>query len=118
MLRRLELALVAAFMLGAVPARANIVVACGGYSPSINDHVEWGMTITGSLADWGNGQHFKVRETKGFYILTRPGTEIRIDKTTKSYIIYGPKGQKARAIEWSRKVPGEGCEIPKITPRP
>jgi hypothetical protein len=118
MRRRYVLPLATASLLGAIPAHANIVIACGGYSPSINDHVEWDMTITGAQADWGEGPHFKATETKGFYILTRPGTEIRINKAAKSYVTYGPRRQKARAIEWSRKVPGEGCEIPKIGSRP
>lgn len=113
-MRRHESALVLAFLLGTVPAHADITIACGGYKPAINDHVEWDMTITGALADWGDGQRFKARETKNFYVLTRPSTEIRINKTTKSYVIYGPRGQKAHAVEWSRKVLGEGCEIPKI----
>jgi hypothetical protein len=114
-MRRLrEFALVMIFPLGAIPADAAITIACGGYDPTINDHVEWDMIITGGQADWGEGQHFEARETKGFYVLTRLGTEIRINKATKSYVMYGPKGRKARAVEWSRKVSGEGCEIPKI----
>jgi len=113
-----ELALVMAFLFGTVSAHANIIIACGGYSPPINDHVEWDMTITGAQADWGRGQHFKARETKGFYVLTRPGSEIHINKAAKSYVMYDPKGRKARPIEWSRNIPGEGYEIPKIGSQP
>jgi hypothetical protein len=117
---RLNLLLVTAFLsaTATAPTYADIVISCGGYSPSINDHVEWDMTIIGAQADWDEGQHFKARETKGFYVLTRPGTEVHINKAAKSYVMYGPRGQKAHAIEWSRKVSVEGCEIPKIGSQP
>jgi len=118
MRRRREITLAMVSLLGSLPAHANIVIACGGYKPAINDHVEWDVTITGAHADWGEEPRFKAQELGGFYVLTRPGTEIRINKIAKSYVIYGPKGPKARAIQWSRKVPGEGCEIPKIGSQP
>lgn len=106
-----------AIFLAAVPARADITIACGGYSPAINDYVEWDLKIAGTGAD-RSGEHFNAAETKNSYILTRPGTEIRINKRTKSYVIYGPDGPKAPATEWSRKVPGEGCDIPKLGSQP
>ena len=110
---RLDGTLLVGSIFAAVPAHADITIACGGYAPSINDHVEWELTIRGTEAD-RDSEHFKAIETKRFYILTKPGTEIRINKATKSYVTYGPKGPKAPALEWSRKVPGEGCEIPKM----
>src|SRR5215831_13656996 len=109
---RAKIFLLIPFLFVTAPAHANIVIACGGYNPSINDHVEWELTIIGASADF-EGMHYLVSETKRFIVLTRPGSQIRINKAAKSYVILGPKGRKAPAVEWSRKVPGEGFKIPK-----
>jgi len=106
-----------AVLLAVVPARADITIACGGYNPAINDHVEWDITIASNKADF-SGKHFSVSETKRFFTLVAPDAQIRINKTRKSYMMWGSKGMKAPATEWSRKIPGEGCEIPKIGTQP
>jgi hypothetical protein len=115
---RPDLFLIAGLIFAATPAHADITIVCGGYAPKINDHVEWELRISGTEADWGDGKRFKASETRRFYIVTRPGTEIRINKAAKSYVMYGPMGAKAAPIEWSRKVSGEGCEIPKAGSQP
>ena len=109
---RAKIFLLIPFLFVTAPAHADIVIGCGGYNPSINDHVEWELKISGAGADF-EGKHYSVSETKRFFVLTEPGSQIRINKVTKSYVILGRKGQKVPAVEWSRKVPGEGCEIPK-----
>jgi len=88
------------------PAYA-VQIACGGYNPEINDHVEWGTKIVGADAYDGE-QHFKVRETKKFFVLTGSHSRIVINKKAASYITYGPKG---KPVAWSRKTPGEGCDF-------
>jgi hypothetical protein len=95
-----------ALLLAYSPAHA-IEIACGGYSPKVNDHVEWSLKITSSDAYDGK-KHFKVSETKSFLVLSGPHSRIRINKAAKTYVRYGPNG---KAIEWSRKVPGEGCDF-------
>jgi hypothetical protein len=99
-------AFLAALLLAYSPANAA-EIACGGYSPEVNDHVEWSFKITGSDAFDGE-QHFKVSETKRFLVLSGSQSRIRINKAAETYVRYGPKG---KAIEWSRKVPGEGCDF-------
>ncbi len=96
--------ILAALLLAASPAHAK-EIACGGYSPGINDHVEWSFKITGSDAYDGE-EHFKVSETKRFFVLSGPHSRIRINKAAQTYVRYSRNGN---AIEWSRKVPGEGC---------
>ena len=102
--------ILSAILLTISQAHADVKVVCGGYSPAINDHVEWELKIAGGDADF-DGKHFKVLETKKFFVLTGPHSQIRINKPKESYVILGPKGTRGPAIEWSRKVPGEGCEI-------
>lgn len=97
------------------PVRADIVIECAGHDRALNDYSQWDLKISGKVADvWG--KHFSVAETKRYFILTRPDSQIRIDKITKRYVAWGPKGKKAPPIEWSRNVLGEGCDIPKLAP--
>jgi hypothetical protein len=90
------------------PAHA-LEVTCGGYNPDINDHVEWATKIVGAEGDEA-GLHFKVRQTQRFFILTRLHTRTVIDRRAATYVVYGPAG---KAIEWSRKTLGEGCDFSK-----
>ena len=101
-----------ALLFASPQAHADVVIGCGGYDPKINDHVEWEVKINGPTADF-DGEQFKVSETKNFFILIGPHSQIRINKKKKSYVILGLKGKRAPALEWSRRVPGEGCEISK-----
>jgi len=57
-------------LLACSPAHA-IEIACGGYSPALNDHVEWSIKVAGANADF-DGQHFKVSESKKLLILAGP----------------------------------------------
>ena len=109
---RPDLILLVASLLSAFPAHADIVIRCFGYNRAINDHVEWDLQITGDHAAFGKKQ-YSVTESKRYLTLIGPAGTIRIDKVKKSYVMWGPKGSKTRAIEWSRKVSSEGCEIPK-----
>jgi hypothetical protein len=88
------------------PAHA-LEIKCGGYSADINDHVEWAIKVVGADGDEA-GLHFKVRQTPRFFILTRLHTRTVIDRKAATCVVYGPTG---KAIEWSRKTPGEGCDF-------
>jgi hypothetical protein len=37
-------AIMAVFVFACTDAQANVIIACGGYNPKINDHVEWEIT--------------------------------------------------------------------------
>jgi hypothetical protein len=95
----------AALLLTCSPTH-TVEIACGGYSPAVNDHVEWSIKVTGTNA-YFDGQHFKARESKRFLILTGPHRQIRINKSKMSYVIL----VAGKAVEWSRKTPGEGCDF-------
>lgn len=97
-------------------AHAEVTIECGGHIGALNDYTQWDLKISGNGGELG-GRHYSVRETKRFYVLTRPGSEIQIDKLTKGYVEWGSKGRKAPPIEWSRNVLGEGCDIPKTEPK-
>jgi hypothetical protein len=97
----------AALLVMSSPAHA-LEIACGGYSPVLNDHVEWSIKVVGANADF-DGQRFKVWQTGKVLILARPHSQIRIDKTRRSYV----RLRNGKAIEWSRKMPGEGCDFSK-----
>ena len=88
------------------PAEA-LEIACGGYNPEINDHIEWSLKIAGSDAFDGE-HHFRVRETKEFFILSRSKSRILINRKTGTYVTYGPTW---KPVEWSRNTPGEGCDF-------
>lgn len=103
-------------LLATSPARADIAIECAGHNRAANDYSQWDVKISGKDADSG-GMHFSVVETKRYYILTRPGLQIQIDKVAKRYVMWGPKGKKAPPIESSRNVFGEGCDIPKLGPK-
>jgi hypothetical protein len=96
----------------AAQGQAETLIGCGGYSPKLNDHVEWDVKIVGSDADRGD-EHFKVSETKSLFVLKGRRSQIRINKATKSYVTLG--SNKA-PLEWSRNVPGEGCDISESAP--
>jgi hypothetical protein len=107
-MKRIHFFLMATGLFLAGPAHADISIGCGGYNVAANDHVEWELKINGKDANL-DGKHFSVVETKRYFILTRSDSQIRIDKTTKRYVMWGPKGKKARPIEWAGK--DEGCDI-------
>jgi hypothetical protein len=88
----------ALFLLATTNANADIYIGCGGYDPSINDHVEWDLKISGKGTGLA-GKHFSVLETRRFFFLTGSTSQIRINKVTKRYMIFSPKGPKAPAIE-------------------
>jgi len=104
--------LLAALFIVSNQARAEILIGCGGYSTELNDHVEWDLKIVGSDADRA-GEHFKVSETKNFFVFSGRQSRIRINKTTKRYVTFG---SNRALLEWSRKVPGEGCDISESSP--
>ena len=110
---RPNLVLLAVTVFSAIPAHADILIRCFGYNRALNDHVEWDLNITGHQADLKDGKKYSVVETKRYFMITGPASSIRINKSKESYVMWGPKGPKAPAIEWSRNTPGEGCEIPK-----
>ena len=97
----------AALLVMCSPAHA-IEIACGGYNPELNDHVEWSIDLAGGKANF-DGQHFKLSQTDKVLILTCPHSQIRIDKIRRSYV----RLRNGKAVEWSRETLGEGCDFSK-----
>jgi hypothetical protein len=86
---------------------AHTPLACNGYNVSINDHVEHIGKIIGNSAMFDDKQYRVIRTAREF-ILVRHGSEIRINRVSGKYVMYGPKGRKAPATEYSEPG-GGGC---------
>lgn len=86
---------------------AGISLGCNGYNVEINDHVEHTGRIMGNRATFDN-ERYRVIKTAKDFILLRRGAQIRINRVTGKYVMYGPKGRKAPATEYSEPG-GGGC---------
>jgi hypothetical protein len=91
----------------ATQGSAAIPLACNGYSVFLNDHVEHEGQIVGNTAIF-DGERYRVIRTSKVFVLTRHNSEIRINRVSRKYVMYGPKGRKAPPAEYSERG-GGGC---------
>ena len=79
---------------------ATITIGCSGYNRSLNDYVEHYGRISGAAGEF-DGEPVIVSTTPSDFILNGAKTQIRINRTTGTWVILGPHGRRP-ALEWSR----------------
>jgi hypothetical protein len=97
--------------IGSSAHAADAHLMCDGYNRVLNDHVEHEWRLAGSIAYFDN-ERFRVSKTPKFLVLTGHHRKIRINRQAESYKMFEYRRGRTILLEWSRKVPGEGCDIP------
>jgi hypothetical protein len=86
--------------LGLLSPSAPVKISCSGYSRALNDYVEHYGKISATAGEF-DGERVAVTTTANAFVLDSAKAQIRINRTTGTWVILGPHGTRP-ALEWSR----------------
>jgi hypothetical protein len=98
MIHKMNLSPVLAALVFVSPS-ATTKIGCSGYSRVLNDYVEHYGTIKGTAGEF-DGAAVTVSSSSGWLVLDSAEEQIRINRRTGAWVIFGPHGKRP-AREWS-----------------